>query len=576
MNNFIKELLDFLYDFATFLEENKLISAINKNQISIDYSSNKKQGDLATNFYLIIKRKIINENFDVKKELNNRIKTIKFVDNLIISNNGFINFFLNDDFVFQSLNEIYRKNFFNNINYGEGKKINVEFVSANPTGPLHIAHIRGAVFGDVLSSLYIKTGYKVTREYYVNDAGTQINILSNSLFKRYLQLFDKKIELTEDEYPGDYLINIAKKIKNKDGDKWLNHQKVETIAYFKNLVLRSILSKIKSDLKLIDIKFDKFTHETEIEQSKIIDDLLKILDEKKLLYNGILDKPKGDDSDWEPRKQLLFKSSNLLDNEDRALKKSNGEWTYFANDAAYHLDKCKRNFDRLINIWGSDHIGYIPRMKSLIKAIKDDESYLKILTCQIVSLIQNNEKIKMSKRSGNFVTLADVHSKVGKDPIRYYMISTRNETAIDFDLDAVVEKNKDNKVFYCQYAYARASSVINKTNKLGIIIKDDYDFIENKNLSIEEMKLIKKLISYPYLLYQSSYFNEPHRLTNYLEEISSDFHSIWNKGKDNNSLRFIDEKNIEKTISKIFWLESFRIVLKDIFSIIGINSPEIM
>ena len=294
------------------------------------------------------------------------------------------------------------------------------------------------------------------------------------------------------------------------------------------------------------------------------------------MYNGVLEKPKGDDSDWEPREQLLFKSSNLLDNEDRALKKSNGEWTYFANDAAYHFDKCKRSFDRLVNIWGSDHIGYIPRMYSLIKAIKNDETYLQILTCQIVSLIQNKQKIKMSKRLGNFVTLADVYSKVGKDPIRYYMISTKNETAIDFDLDAVIEKNKENKVFYCQYAYARASSIINKANELNINFDDYNNYNDKEIISDEEMKIIKKLISYPYLLYQSSYYNEPHRLTNYLEEVCSDFHSIWNKGKDNESLRFIDEKNTKKTISKIFWIESFRIVLKDIFLIIGINAPEKM
>ena len=576
MNNYIKELLDFLFDLTDFLEGKNYISAINKKQISIDYSSNKKKGDLATNFYLIIKRKIINENFNIQKELNVRIKSIEFIDHFSISKNGFINFFLKDEFIFKSLKEIYNKNFLKNIDYGEDKRINVEFISANPTGPLHIAHIRGAVFGDVLSSLYVKTGFNVTREYYVNDAGSQIDKLSHSLLKRYFQLFDKKIELEEDEYPGEYIIDIAKKIKNEDGDKWLNFNREKTIQYFKNFALKNILLSIKSDLELLNIKFDKFTHETEIEKSKIIDELFTILDKKKLLYNGILEKPKGDDSDWEPRKQLLFRSSSLLDNEDRALKKSNGEWTYFANDAAYHLDKCKRNFDRLVNVWGSDHIGYIPRMNSLIKAIKDDENYLKILTCQIVRLIQNKQKIKMSKRSGNFVTLANVYSKVGKDPIRYYMISTKNETAIDFDLDVVVEKNKDNKVFYCQYAYARASSVINKTNELGIKINKHSNPLAKKNLSVEEIKLIKKLIAYPYLLFQASYYNEPHRLINYLEEISSDFHSIWNKGKDNISFRFIDEKNIEYTISKIFWLESFRVVLKDIFSIIDINAPESM
>ena len=576
MDNYIKNLLDFFYDFSSFLENENYISAIDKNQISIDYSSNNKQGDLATNFLLIIKRKIIKKNFDIEKELNKRIKSIEFIDRILISKNGFINFFLKNDFVFKKLNEIYNKDFLKYINYGDGKKINVEFVSANPTGPLHIAHIRGAVFGDVLSSLYSKTGYNVFREYYVNDAGSQIDKLSNSLFKRYLQLFDEKIELTEDEYPGQYLIDIAKKIKNQDHDKWLNSKEEETIKYFKNFALENIILQIKSDLEKINIKFDKFTYESDIEKSNIIDELFKILDKKDLLYNGVLEKPKGDDSDWEPREQLLFKSSNLLDNEDRALKKSNGEWTYFANDAAYHFDKCKRNFDRLVNIWGSDHIGYIPRMYSLIKAIKNDETYLQILTCQIVSLIQNKQKIKMSKRLGNFVTLADVYSKVGKDPIRYYMISTKNETAIDFDLDAVIEKNKENKVFYCQYAYARASSIINKANELNINFDDYNNYNDKEIISDEEMKIIKKLISYPYLLYQSSYYNEPHRLTNYLEEVCSDFHSIWNKGKDNESLRFVDERNIKKTISKIFWIESFRIVLKDIFFIIGINAPEKM
>ena len=576
MDNYIKNLLDFFYDFSSFLENENYISAIDKNQISIDYSSNNKQGDLATNFLLIIKRKIIKKNFDIEKELNKRIKSIEFIDRILISKNGFINFFLKNDFVFKKLNEIYNKDFLKYINYGDGKKINVEFVSANPTGPLHIAHIRGAVFGDVLSSLYSKTGYNVFREYYVNDAGSQIDKLSNSLFKRYLQLFDEKIELTEDEYPGQYLIDIAKKIKNQDHDKWLNSKEEETIKYFKNFALENIILEIKSDLEKINIKFDKFTYESDIEKSNIIDELFKILDKKDLLYNGVLEKPKGDDSDWEPREQLLFKSSNLLDNEDRALKKSNGEWTYFANDAAYHFDKCKRSFDRLVNIWGSDHIGYIPRMYSLIKAIKNDETYLQILTCQIVSLIQNKQKIKMSKRLGNFVTLADVYSKVGKDPIRYYMISTKNETAIDFDLDAVIEKNKENKVFYCQYAYARASSIINKANELNINFDDYNNYNDKEIISDEEMKIIKKLISYPYLLYQSSYYNEPHRLTNYLEEVCSDFHSIWNKGKDNESLRFIDEKNTKKTISKIFWIESFRIVLKDIFLIIGINAPEKM
>ncbi len=576
MNNYILDLSNFLNTFASFLESKKFISEINKNQISIDYSSENKLGDLASNFYLIINRKIIDKNFNFEKELNDKINSVPFIDHFIISKNGFINFFLKEDFVNNSLNNIYNNNFLKDINHGNEKKINIEFVSANPTGPLHIAHIRGAVFGDVLSSLYIKMGFRVLREYYVNDAGSQIDKLSNSLFKRYKQLFNINIELAQDEYPGEYLINIAKKIIKIDGDKWLNKKEKETMLYFKKFALDDIISSIKVDLNLINIKFDKYTYETDIEKSKIIDKLFEILDQKKLLYKGVLKKPKGDDSDWEPREQLLFRSSKLLDNEDRALKKSNGEWTYFANDAAYHLYKCNRNFDKLINIWGSDHIGYIPRMISIIKAIKNNEDYLNILTCQIVSILENKKKLKMSKRDGNFITLADVFSKVGNDPIRYYMISTKNETAIDFDLDEVIEKNKDNKVFYCQYAYARASSVINKAKQLNIVIDENYKFNLNIGISSEELRIIKKIICYPYLLYQACNYNEPHRLTIYLEDICSEFHSIWNKGKDNESMRFIDKNNIQGTISKLFWLESFRNVLYDIFSIIGIDSPEQM
>ena len=577
MNSYIQKLLNFFYDITDELLKNNLISDINKNQINVDYLSDKKLGDVASNFYLIIKKKILDKNFDFEDYIQKKTKSLNFIDRYEISKNGFINIYLDKNFILDSLNNIYKNDFLKEIKFKKNKNINIEFVSANPTGPIHIAHIRGAVFGDVLSNLYNKMGYNVTREYYVNDAGSQINTLANSLYKRYLELFDKKIELLEDEYPGEYLIEIAKEILTRDGDKWLQNNKDDTLEYFKNYAVNTLITKIKTDLKLLNINFDQFTHESDIEKSRIIENLLKVLKEKKLIYDGTLPKPRGEDADWEPRKQLLFKSSKLLDDQDRALKKANGEWTYFANDAAYHYNKFKRNYDKLINIWGSDHIGYIPRMKSLLLAIKGDDNYFDVLTCQIVSLIQNNNRIKMSKREGNFITLENVFSNVGKDPIRYYMISTRNETSIDFDLDAVIKKNKDNNVFYCQYAYARASSVINKAKDINIDLLNLENLnIDVENISEDEWKIIKNLISYPYLLYQSTLSNEPHRLTNYLEDICAQFHSIWNKGKENQSLRFIDEKNIVKTQIKLFWIQSFRVVLFDIFSIIGIDSPEKM
>ena len=577
MNHYIIKLSKFFSEYAIDLLNNNIISEINLKHISIDYISNNKQGDLASNFYLIIKKKIIKKSYNFEIDLNERIKSLNFIDNLIVSQKGFINLYLKKEFIFKSLIDIYQKKFLENINLGNNKKVNIEFVSANPTGPIHIAHLRGAVFGDVLSNLYEKTGYKVIREYYVNDAGSQIDKLSNSLYKRYTEIFGKKIKLNEDEYPGHYLIDIAKQICKNDKDKWIKNNSDEATNYFKKFAIENILIGIKSDLQLLNINFDKYTYESDIQNSKIINDLFKILNKKKLLYYGILPKPKGDDIDWEPREQLLFKSSALSDNQDRALKKSNGEWTYFANDSAYHLNKHNRNFHKLINIWGSDHIGYISRMKSMINSISDRENYFEVLTCQIVSLIKNKQKIKMSKREGNFVTLKDVFSNVGKDPIRYYMISTRNETAIDFDLDEVIKKNKENKVFYCQYAYARACSIINKSKDFNIKKININNFEEfYKNTTDDELNLIKLIIAYPYLLYQSLINNEPHRLVNYLELICSNFHTIWNQGKDDHSLRFIDKENITQTNIKLFWIKSFSNILLDLFEIIGIDAPEQM
>ncbi len=577
MNNYIQKLLNFFYEYTDELFLKKIISEVNKKQISIDYLSNNKKGDIASNFYLIIKKKIIDQKYNFENEFKDKILKIDFIDSFVLSKNGFINFFLNESFILNSLNKISTYQYYDEIKFGNSKNINIEFVSANPTGPIHIAHIRGAIFGDVLSSLYKKLGFNVTREYYVNDAGSQINKLSSSLYKRYLEILGKKIEILDDEYPGKYLIDLAKEIFDKDKDKWLNKNINEINEYFKQFAVEKLLKQIVNDLKLIDVNFDIFTKESKIVKSNIIDQLFEILKKKDLIYEGVLPKPKGDDVEWEPRKQLLFRSSNIVDDQDRAFKKSNNEWTYFANDAAYHYDKYKRNYDKLINVWGSDHIGYIPRMKSLMRSIQDDENYFQVLTCQIVSLIQNKKKIKMSKREGNFVTLIDVFKKVGKDPIRYYMISTKNETSIEFDLDEVIKKNKDNNVFYCQYAYARASSVVNKAINLNIDIQKSINLIKFKNnITSDELKLIKLMICYPYLVYQSAYYNEPHRLINYLETLCANFHSIWNKGKDNESLRFIDTKNTDQTVVKLFWIQSFRIIIKDIFTIIGIEALETM
>lgn len=579
MNNHIEILLNHLNQYVDNCITNNVINDFNRKSISIDFSSKSRQGDISSNFYLVAIKKIIDKNYNFKDEIIKEITKLSLVDKCEISKNGFININIKKQFLIENIDFLLnQKNNYGKSNLGNGKKVNVEFVSANPTGPVTVAHMRGAVLGDVISSLLLYTGYEVTREYYVNNAGSQIDILGKSLFKRYLQLFGKSTEFNNNEYPGEYLIDIAKLIKNIDDNKWIDDNSINRESYFKDFAVKHLINIIKNDLKLLNINFDKFSFETDIVNSNIIEDLFKILNNKGLLYTGILEKPKGDDvDDWEPREQLLFKSSQLLDDQDRAFKKSNGEWTYFANDSAYHLDKYKRNFDQLINIWGADHVGYIPRMKSILKTISNKDNYLEIVTCQIVRLIKNNTILKMSKREGNYITLQEVFKQVGKDPLRYFMISTKSETSMDFNLNKVIEKNKDNPVFYCQYAYARASSVINKADQLGIniISFDKFDEIIDF-ISEDEFNIILKILSYPYILKLSSLSREPHRLTNFIEDISSLFHSFWNKGKENESLRFIDEDNVLKTQAKLLWLHSMRIVFENVFNIIGIDYHETM
>ena len=579
MSNHIDLLFDFFHQYVNIGIKENIFNEFNKKSISIDFSSKSRQGDISSNFYLVAIKKNLDKKFDLKTDLLKKINNLFFVENCEISKNGFININIKKNFLLDQIkNLLEAKHAFGKSNSGSGKKVNVEFVSANPTGPITVAHMRGAVLGDVISSLLGESGFEVTREYYVNNAGSQIDTLGISLYKRYLELFGEAIELNNDEYPGSYLIDIANKIKKIDGDKWRNKDTNEREEYFKDFAVTYLIEFIQNDLQLLNIHFDKFTFEKDIVSNQIINELFKILNEKKLLYKGTLEKPKGEDSDdWEPREQLLFKSSDIFDHQDRALQKSNGEWTYFANDAAYHLDKYKRKFDKLINIWGADHIGYIPRMRSILKTISASDDYLEILTCQIVRLIKNNEILKMSKREGNFITLKEVYDQVGKDPLRYFMISTKSETSMDFDLNKVLEKNKDNPVFYCQYAYARASSVINKASSFGINLEsfDKYNQATN-NLTKDEIEIILKLLSYPYILQQASNYREPHRLTNFIEDISTLFHSFWNKGKENESLRFIDNQDIIKTQSKLLWLHSMRIVFENVFKIIGIDFHETM
>ena len=570
-----------LINLVNELLKDKIISdSFNINALSIDYQSTSRQGDVSTNLLIILNKKKLDTNIDLQSLVIKKLNNIKYISDIEIAKVGFINIFFDKLFLIENLNEVLvQKNSYGIKKSKKNNNINIEFVSANPTGPVHIGHLRGAVLGDVLASVLTCSGYNVTREYYVNDAGSQIKNLGKSLYKRYLEIFEKKIEISKNDYPGEYLISIAKEIRKKDGDKWLDNKEKNLEEYFENYAISEMINLIKNDLKKINIKFDNFVYESDIVNDKSIEKVFNALTSKDLLYEGFLEKPKGEDSeDWKPRKQLLFRSTNFNDDSDRPFKKADGEWTYFANDAAYHYDKFSRKFDKLINIWGADHIGYISRMKSIVSVISNKKDFLDIKVCQIVRLIKNGNLLKMSKREGNFITINEILKEVGTDALRYFMISTKSETTMDFDMNKVIEKNKDNPVFYCQYAYARASSVLKKYNSFSEFDNVNIDFkkIDMSLISKTEWQIILKILSWPYLINQVSENKEPHRITNYLEDLCSDFHSFWNKGKDDQSLRMIDVENIDQTISKIFWIQSFRVVLKNAFTIIGIDAPESM
>ena len=581
MIDYLSELKKDLLNLINYLLQEKIIQKDFKiNNISIDYLSKSKKGDVSTNLFILLKKNKIDKEINLENILNEKINNFEYIEKINIAKEGFINIFFDKKYIIKHLNYVLNKskNYGRN-NSGKNKKINIEFVSANPTGPIHIAHLRGAVFGDVISSIMEENGFNVTREYYINDSGTQIEVLGNSLFKRYQQLFGKKTELLNSEYPGEYLIDLAKKIKTNDNDKWLDSDELNRKKYFQKYAVQELLFDIKNDLQSLDIIFDNYVYESKIIEKKLIAEVILNLNDKKLIYEGILEKPKGEDQiDWSPRKQLLFKSTKFLDEVDRPLKKENGEWTYFANDAAYHYDKYLRKYNQLINIWGADHIGYIKRMESIISATTNNENYLKVIVCQIVRLFKDGQIIKMSKRDGNFITLKNILKDVNKDSLRYFMISTKNETPIDFNLDKVIDKNKDNPVFYCQYAYARASSIINKSKDYDEFknLSKLFDMFDYSSLSKYEWNIILKIISWPYLLKQTSHSLQPHKITNYIEDLSSNFHSFWNMGKDNKNLRFLNLEDKKKTITKLLWIECFRIVLKRCFEIIGIESHEKM
>ncbi|OYX20649.1 MAG: arginine--tRNA ligase [Rhodobacterales bacterium 32-66-9] len=461
---------------------------------------------------------------------------------------------------------------------GAGRRVNVEFVSANPTGPMHVAHARGAVVGDALAALLDFAGYAVTREYYINDGGGQVDVLARSAYERYREANGLSPEIAEGLYPGDYLIPVGEALKEMHGDRLLDRPESEWLAEVRVFATDMMMTMIRHDLAALGVTMDVYSSEKALYGTGQIEAAIERLRGLGLIYTGTLEPPKGKaPEDWEPREQTLFRSTAFGDDQDRPVQKSDGSWTYFAPDIAYHFNKVQRGFDELINIFGADHSGYVKRLRAVVSALSENRVSLDIKLIQLVKLLKGGQIVKMSKRAGTFVTLRDLIEEVGPDVVRFVMLTRKNDVALDFDFDKVTEQSKDNPVFYVQYANARVNSILRKARDAGLDVSDaSLSAAQLAHLGHEaELAVIRKLGEWPRLVEIAAKGHEPHRVAFYLYELASDFHGLWNKGNDDDSLRFI-QGDTAKSLAKIALARAVGVVICAGLGILGVTPVEEM
>jgi arginyl-tRNA synthetase len=465
---------------------------------------------------------------------------------------------------------------------GNGERVNVEFVSTNPTGPMHVGHGRGAVVGDALATLLAKAGFAVHREYYINDAGAQIDALARSAHLRYREALGDKIgAIPEGLYPGEYLIETGQALANRDGKKWLGRPEAEWMRPVGDFAVASMMELIRTDLAALGVGFDAYVSERDLVEHGAVDDCLAELERRGLIYIGVLEPPKGKaPEDWEPRPLTLFRATQFGDDVDRPLKRSDGSLTYFAADIAYHRDKFRRGFNNLIDVWGADHGGHVKRMQAAVRAVTDGAATLDIKLCQLVNLFDNGEPVRMSKRAGTFVTLREVVDEVGKDAFRFIMLTRKNDQTLDFDFAKVTEQSKDNPVFYVQYAHARAASVMRHAAaqlppaRLGdtALAAAPLDRLADPL----ELALIRLLASWPRIVEGAAEAHEPHRIAFFLQEVAAQFHLLWTKGKDEATLRFLIAADPDLTCARLALVRAVALVIASGLAVFGVEPVEEM
>ena len=461
---------------------------------------------------------------------------------------------------------------------GQNQRIMVEYVSANPTGPLHVGHTRGAVFGDALARLLDYAGFDVTKEYYINDGGAQVDVLARSVYLRYLEAHGQEVAFPDGTYPGDYLKPVGEALKAKVGDAYIDKGEQFWLEEIREFATEAMMDLIRADLAQLGVVMDSFFSEKSLYGTGLIEKAIAELDQKGLIYRGVLEPPKGKmPEDWEPREQTLFKSTAHGDDVDRPVQKSDGSWTYFAPDIAYHYDKVQRGFDQLIDVFGADHGGYVKRMKAAVSALSDGRVPLDVKLTQLVKLYKNGEPFKMSKRAGTFVTLRDVVDQVGPNVTRFHMLTRKNDAPLDFDFDKVLEQSKDNPVFYVNYAYARVNSAVGKAAVFADVSDTTLAGVDLSGLTHDaELTLIKKLGEWPRLVEIAARGHEPHRIAFYLYDLASDFHALYHQGNADEALRFVQEGDSETTQAKIALIRAVAIVILHGLGILGVTPAEEM
>lgn len=555
---------------AELTDAGTLPTGLSYANVTVEPPRDASHGDLATNAAMVLAKPAGMNPRALAEALVAALRTKPGIAAAEVAGPGFINLKLADNVWHAQINAMLGAGSdYGRSTVGQAKRINVEYVSANPTGPMHMGHCRGAVVGDALAGLLEYAGWDVTKEYYINDAGGQVDTLARSAHLRYREALGETIEIPEGFYPGDYLVPVGAALAAEFGDTHVNAPEADWLALFRTRTVALMMERIRADLALLGIEQSVFFSEASLGTK--VQDALDTLKSKGLIYEGVLEKPKGDAADdWEARPQTLFRSTDFGDDQDRAMQKSNGNWTYFAGDVAYHWDKLTRGYDALVNIFGADHAGYLKRMTAAVKALSDGRVPLDIKIVNLVKLLRAGEPVKMSKRAGTFVTLGEVVEEVGKDVVRFVMLTKRPESMMDFDFAKVVEQSRDNPVFYVQYAHARIASLGRKVLEAGVALPEP----DLTLLDADELNVVKMAANFPRIVEQAADAREPHRIAFYLGDLAAAFHSQWNAGNDDATRRFVLADRPDLTAARLAMARAVGQVIRNGLAVIGVAAAE--